>query len=339
MSQVEPAIIDPASHPALNGRFSTHGTLLDVTTDGVPAHDRLSFWREQVLRRLEPTKALAEDRPFRAGVRRITAPGVELLDCTSDAVHVVRTAAHCRRDECDDISIDLMLHWTAASIEHGGERRLRSGDLCIVDYTQPLQAAVPARHRAIGIILTRRVVQEALGNDLIGLMGRCLPMHGIGGLLRSHMLASLDEAPSLSSAQRVLALRAATDMALAALQAEKKAMADGEQFALGFYQAARALINRDCGDIDLTPEAVARELGCSRASLYRLFAARGESVAAVIWATRLDHVQRLLRSRSHAHLLIAEIAFRCGFADQATFNRMFKRRYGTTPRDAREIGH
>jgi AraC-like DNA-binding protein len=191
----------------------------------------------------------------------------------------------------------------------------------------------------MGFILSRRVVQDALGNDVSALTGHRVPTHGIGELLRSHMLATLDEAPHLSPAQRLLALRAATDMALAALQAQATGMADSEQFALGFYHAARALIDRDCGDIDLTVDAIARDLGCSRASLYRVFAARGESVAAVIWATRLDHAQRLLRSCSHAHLLIAEIAFRCGFADQATFNRMFKRRYGMTPRDAREVEH
>ena len=339
MSQAEPPKIDPASHHAPGGRFHPHGTLLDVTTDVVPERERLSFWREQVLRRLEPTKALVEDQPFRAHVRRIIGPGAELLDCTSDAVHVVRTAARCRRDGCDDISIDLILDWTRASIEHGGERRLRPGDLCIVDYTQPLQAAVCSRHRAMGIILSRRIIQDALGNEVSALAGRRVPTYGIGGLLRSHMLATRDEAPHLSPAQRLLALKAATDMALAALQAEAKGMADSEQFALGFYQAARALIDRDCGDIDLTVDAIALGLGCSRASLYRVFAARGESVAAVIWATRLDHAQRLLRSRGHAHLLIAEIAFRCGFADQATFNRMFKRRYGMTPRDAREVAH
>ena len=77
-------------------------------------------------------------------------------------------------------------------------------------------------------------------------------------------------------------------------------------------------------------------LGCSRASLYRAFFRRGESVAAVIWATRIDLAWRMLTSMSHLGLLVSEIAFRSGFVDQPTFNRMFKRRYGIAPREARE---
>jgi AraC-like DNA-binding protein len=86
----------------------------------------------------------------------------------------------------------------------------------------------------------------------------------------------------------------------------------------------------------LTPDLAAVSLGCSRASLYRAFVRHGESVAAVIWATRLEQARRMLASSTHLGLNVSEIAFRSGFVDQSTFNRMFKRRYGTTPREARE---
>jgi AraC-like DNA-binding protein len=39
----------------------------------------------------------------------------------------------------------------------------------------------------------------------------------------------------------------------------------------------------------------------------------------------------MLTGPSHGDLLISEIAFRSGFLDQPTFNRMFKRRYAITP--------
>jgi AraC family transcriptional regulator, positive regulator of tynA and feaB len=213
---------------------------------------------------------------------------------------------------------------------------VRSGDLCIMDYARPVQV-VRSRHRALGLILSRQRVREVLGDDLSALAGRCLPASGMAALLQSHMRLTLDEAPHMSPPQRLLAIAAAVDMALAVLAAEDHTCADAEQHGRGgFYHAARRLIDRDCGNPDLTPDQVAISLGCSRASLYRVFLRHGESVAAVIWATRLDRAWRMLTSSRHLGLLVSEIAFRCGFVDQATFNRMFKRRYGRTPREARE---
>jgi AraC-like DNA-binding protein len=85
----------------------------------------------------------------------------------------------------------------------------------------------------------------------------------------------------------------------------------------------------------LTLEVVAATLGCSRATLYRVFAAHGESVAALIWGARLRLASRLLTSPGHQHMLVADIAFQCGFSEPSSFNRMFKRHFGTTPSDAR----
>jgi len=333
LSQAPDQCLDPASHVAAEGR--TAGTIVELTTDGVAPVERLSYWRDAVLRRMEPVKALGEDRPFQGRLRRIIGRDGELIEHASDAVLAVRSPQRCRVDACDDISIDLMLGCTTANLDHGGQRSVRTGDLFVVDYARPVQVA-RSRHRALGLILSRQRVREVLGDDLSALAGRRLPARGIGALLQSHMRLTLDEAPRMSSAQRMVAIAAAIDMALAALAAEICPSADVEQQGDGFYHAARRMIEQDCASPDLTPDVVAMSLGCSRATLYRAFFRHGESVAAVIWAMRLDYAWRMLTSGNHLGLLVSEVAFRSGFVDQPTFNRMFKRRYGLTPGEARE---
>jgi AraC-like DNA-binding protein len=302
------------------------GGFVELTTDGIAPSERIDYWRDGVLRLMEPIRALGEDRPFQGRVRRILGADAELVEHASDAILAVRTPQRCRADARDDISIDVMLGCVTASLDHGGELRLRPGDLVIVDYARPVQV-VRSRHRAMGLILSRQRVHEVLGDDLSALAGRRLAAHGIGVLFA---------APHLSSAQRLVAIAAAVDMALAALAAASRRGADVEQFCDGFYHAARRLIDRDCANPELTPDLVAISLGCSRASLYRAFFRRGESVAAAIWATRLDHAWRMLTSSAHLGLLISDIAVRSGFLEQSAFNRMFKRRYGVTPREARD---
>ncbi len=82
-------------------------------------------------------------------------------------------------------------------------------------------------------------------------------------------------------------------------------------------------------------EAVARELGFSRQTLYRRLRAEG---------TTFDQVLDELRYRTALHHLIDqgasvnETAYRLGFSDPAAFSRAFKRWTGKSPREAR-TGH
>jgi AraC-like DNA-binding protein len=333
MSRVASPSIDQASQspaPAI----AAPGSILEFTTAGIAPRERLAFWRDAVLKRMVPLKALDPERPFKARLRRVVGLGAELVEHSSDAILAERTEQRCAADDIDDIGVDLMMDCQSARLDHGGERRIRAGDVSVLDYAQPSQV-MRSRHRAIGLILSRRQVCEALGADLPPLSGRSLPTDGIGAVLRSHLQATLVEAPRMTPAERLVAIAAGVEMTLAALQAEHRGVADPEQFAGGFYLAACRKIERDCADPQLTPEIVALSLGSSRASLYRMFFRHGQSVSAMIWMKRLDRAWQMLTGPSHGDLLVSEIAFRSGFLDQPTFNRMFKRRYGITPREAR----
>jgi AraC-like DNA-binding protein len=167
---------------------------------------------------------------------------------------------------------------------------------------------------------------------------------GMGAVLRSHIALTLREAPHMTADERVVATRAATDMAAAALQAWRREDADDagagaqpDAAACALYDAACLAIRNNCSDAAFTPVLLASQLGCSRSSLYRLFSRNGKSVAAMIWSTRLDRAWHMISANVQANLLFCDIAFRCGFVDQSTFNRMFKRRYGISPREARRL--
>lgn len=87
---------------------------------------------------------------------------------------------------------------------------------------------------------------------------------------------------------------------------------------------------------DLSPTAVAAELGISRRYLHGLFAAAGSSFGSELMEMRLQAAKGVLRNRLHAGKTVAEIAFHVGFKNSSHFTRVFRLRFGLPPRAFRE---
>ncbi|MHA3905066.1 helix-turn-helix domain-containing protein [Castellaniella sp. WN] len=83
----------------------------------------------------------------------------------------------------------------------------------------------------------------------------------------------------------------------------------------------------------VTAEHLARAFGVSLRQVHKLFAtySKGRGFLAHLQAARFEHVARLLSSEADAGTSIADISWRCGFADVSSFGRLFKRHYGMTP--------
>ena len=79
-------------------------------------------------------------------------------------------------------------------------------------------------------------------------------------------------------------------------------------------------------------DQVARELGCSRQTLYRRLKAEGVTFAGLLDRLRRRLALRFVREQG---LSVKESAWRLGFSDPAAFSRAFKRWTGTSPRAAR----
>src|SRR5690606_12631632 len=106
-------------------------------------------------------------------------------------------------------------------------------------------------------------------------------------------------------------------------------------------QMARPVLRRiesDYAEPDLSPERVAGDCGISKRYLQTLLAGSGTSFVQELNATRLDRASDMLSDPRAAGLSVAEIAFRNGFLDAGYFTRLFRKRFGITPREWR-AGH
>jgi AraC-like DNA-binding protein len=85
----------------------------------------------------------------------------------------------------------------------------------------------------------------------------------------------------------------------------------------------------------LTISTVASDQNISPRYLQRLIETTGSTFSERLRELRLQRAMTLLTDARHGQKRIAEIALRSGFSDVSYFNRIFRKRFGETPRSVR----
>lgn len=115
---------------------------------------------------------------------------------------------------------------------------------------------------------------------------------------------------------------------------------DGAEAAKGSAKAAqlariKADIVANLGKPALSLEWLVKRHKLRPRAIQDLFYAVGEGFTEYVRNARLDHAHRLLTDPRQASRNIAEIALVAGFGDISWFNNAFRKRFGTTPSEAR----
>ncbi|MCR6497451.1 helix-turn-helix domain-containing protein [Shinella sp. CPCC 101442] len=113
------------------------------------------------------------------------------------------------------------------------------------------------------------------------------------------------------------------------------AAAHGALDAIAAARITRVIAQR-LADRDLTPDRLCRAAGVSRSCLYRIFEPAG-GVSSYIRRKRLLRTRDILADQSDRRT-IASIAEGWGFTEASAYSRMFKKEFGMSPSEARDLG-
>ncbi|MBB1623969.1 helix-turn-helix domain-containing protein [Achromobacter sp. UMC71] len=119
---------------------------------------------------------------------------------------------------------------------------------------------------------------------------------------------------------------------------QSHASASDSSVTVAHRQRAMAYIRQHLADPALSPQRVAQGCGLSVAYLHRIFQAGGVSVESFVFDQRLERCRDLLLNPAQRHRGIAELAYQAGFAHPSHFSRLFKQRFGMSPREWRARG-
>lgn len=187
------------------------------------------------------------------------------------------------------------------------------------------------------VALPRSMVLNALGREPGNLLlapQRC----ALAPLLSSHLShlgQQLRQPGRLDALEYAILFEGARALALLMLrnlgrQGENADLPDLEEsLNAGRRAAALRFMEREAHRHDLDAAAVAHGAGCSRTRLYAAFAAQGETVMGALREIRLLRAKRVIESSPRLNL--GALSWRCGFADQSGFSKLFRARFGLLP--------
>lgn len=260
-----------------------------------------------------------------------------LAELDSSAAKYLRSRKKILGDGMDSILLQLFLQ---GGVQFGSGKqttRARKGDIIVFDLSRPVEN-YNSTFKHLTMMLPREVMDAAIP-DISRWHGHVLPsLNPAVPLLLNLLTSSYGMAPRFDPAGGQHVEAATVSLAAAAMSGKPHDLADNatDTNVMGVltHQIKRHIRGK-LGSEDLTPQALARTFGVSRAQIYRLMEPLG-GISTYIRHLRLHRCMAELCDPLFAHLNVSEIAYRSGFSHLTTFNRSFRETFGMTPSEARE---
>lgn len=262
-----------------------------------------------------------------------------LFDSRITDVEYVRTPAHVARGVLDHYQISLCVE---------GQMRFRSGrrdvtmlpgDLCLIDMAQPNHTVLrggSGRTRLLALILQRAMLAPRLAHPDSATATMLPADHPHARLIARHFAElAVTAKPGIPGVDATV--EAMADLMAAAAGAKADVVAGVERAERHLYLAMIKSHIADHLETDLlTASELCRQFRISRATLYRLFEADG-GLAHYIREQRLNLAFRKMISQTEADKRLMNLAVSMKFSSDSTFIRAFRRKFGLTPGELREL--
>lgn len=278
-----------------------------------------------------------EDRPFQAIIEGSRADSLCFTKFSLQNLRASTNAQTVRHqaNKSDHLFLSLVIEGSVRSVQYDRSIISRVGDISLRDTHAPWTIEHPEYSEVLAIEIPRNRLESILG-PARHYSGLAIEAHLPVTALASSFLRNL------ASTADQLEPRAAERMATVAIDLVAASIA--EKLAVEFpksmrgtlvVERAKSFISANLCDPGIGPNEVASAVGVSLRHLQNLFREDGHNVAAWIWRQRLELSARRIADRACSHLTLGQLAFECGFADQAHFSRRFRDHFGLSPRDYR----
>ncbi|GAA1563870.1 helix-turn-helix domain-containing protein [Dactylosporangium maewongense] len=304
-----------------------------LSTDGVDTRDRFDFWHDMICRLYVQLGALPLARAGRFGgqISGFATGSVQLTRVTAAPHLAIRTPAEISRANGHYFLVSLMLDGTCQLVQDDRNALLKPGDFALYETNRPYSLRFEEPFGMLVLQMPQGLLRAVLPKASSATATVVDGNRGTATLVRPLLEGLLDTGkPSNAASQQHLAA-AAVELVAASL-ANVTCLGTEAPLHQVHLARIRQFVEENICDADLSPETIARAVHISPRYLHALFHRDGVSASRYVMDRRLDKAYQDLRDPRLAHLTVGEMATRLGFKDPSHFIRVFRTRFGLSPR-------
>ena len=312
-------------------------TVDDFSTGDVPWRKPLAYWNDLACDTFTGLVVEASDADgFCADMRRAFCGEFLMANPRASESTVLHTSDHSRLDSSGAIFLHLQLAGRSVNRQCGREAPLQPGDFALCSTEDPYALHLDGRTS----LLTVRVPGDRFAQQ-VGDAGDilCRTVNGRAGVGRAVVgfLHALWEEINRGELTSLAPGTLETLVDLVGLACRQGPVGSMRPAAASRQRAVLRYIQDNIRDPELSLSAIARTVGVTPRCIQKVVAQTGQTVSQLILQQRLEGCRQWLCDPRRRHLSITDIALGWGFSDLSYFNRSFKRAYGKTPSDCRDL--
>jgi AraC-like DNA-binding protein len=317
----------------MSGSVIPHRTRYD--TSHVIESERFAFWQDTVgaLFPLADVRRVGSS-PFFGSISRRDLGILAIAEIRSGAQRVNRSHRHVGRYAEDVFELNFQIEGRGLVSQDGREAVTTAGQFVLYDSTRPYEMWFDGPFKQLTVKLPLSLL-----NDRLWIAQRLTAVNfiwnGGPGRLVFAFMRTLGNLGSANDAETIVRLQEqGLDLLTIALRdadAAKREVASSPARQIMLKRVQRFIL-ANLSDPALSAQVMADANRISVRTLYGLFAADAQTPAKWVKAARLEACRRNLEDPLQARRSITDIAFASGFNDAAHFSRLFRSKYGVSPR-------